>query len=103
MVRDIPKTTSGSSAKRIEMEVPSFGSSSDRITEASKTGVLGDKPVKVTQEVKYKEYENDKRMTEDFATASNNASQTQGFDGATPMMPQGEPAASYIDTSHSIK
>ena len=101
-----PKTKSDSSAKMQDMGVPNFGDSPDRITEPGFTTVsqpLGDHPIKVTKEVKYKEYEDDKRMTEDFAAGPDNGDKTSGYDGTSTMMPAGEPPATFIDKTHSAR
>lgn len=105
-MKEWPKTNSDSSAETSSMKVPNYGTSADRITEppiSTPKNPMGPDPVNVTHEVKYAEYENDKRMTEDFSLASDNSDKTAGFDGTDTMMPESDDNRSDIDTSYSIK
>lgn len=103
-MRDIPKTNSPSSAKRLDdQSVPDYGSQADRITINDNAPGLGNTPIKITKNVKYKDYENDKRMTEDFSEDKVSDDQTQDFGGVETMEPASEPEKTFINTSFSEK
>lgn len=103
-MKNIPETKSGSSAKWMkDQSVPDYGHSADRISTVGKEGALGDRPIRVGSEVKYKQYANDQRMTTDFATGPDNGDRTAGFDGATTMMPAAAPDRTFINTGETGK
>lgn len=104
MVNPLPKTKSDSSATQMNMKVPDYNGADNRISYppiSTAFSPLDQDPIKVTHEVKYKEYTNGKRMTEDFGMDTQNDDMTANFDGTKTMMPQKDDNSSDICTDFS--
>lgn len=99
-----PTTKSDSSATVKKMSIPDYGNDPSRIdhpTISSSSDPLSADPIKVSKDVKYKQYENGVRVTTDFSTDQEGSDRTAGFDGTKTIMPGPDDNFSDINTSAS--
>lgn len=100
---DIPKTKSSSSATRSNMDAPGEDNRAGRITESNKTGVLGDRPIDVSTEVKVKNFTSPTRIMDGYETKDDDEQGNAFLDGQNEIMPADAPKKTFINTQFSIK